>query len=172
MVNTSTSGAISPKDWLEVKMRWRSGNRRFRSPASSYMDKMLVSKGASLPLFPPEAGIPSQFLFWIETPAYLWQTWMLLSCLFPLPVGSTIDFRYVYHSFQTMVKRTIFSVRVLPFVKHSNVAYAIFDYLLKLAEAGVLKRIGKSTFVKRKPLFLPRTLKEAVERDKEMQSFF
>ncbi|PWA12707.1 hypothetical protein DCC39_04535 [Pueribacillus theae] len=156
-----------PSNWLQIKTTWRSYSHLKRTPASRYVSKMLQAVSRELSFFPPEAGLPTRYQFWVDTPSYIWQTWLLLQCVHPLRIGQTFRFHDVNRSFQRMLSKQIFTVRKLPLIKKSHYSFAIMDYLLALCDLRILNRTGKTSFVKNSSISLPNTIDEAMHLDKE-----
>lgn len=156
--------------WFKVKQNWRSSPYRHRSPAVSYVNKMLRSKQTYINLIPAEAGIPLRSHYWIETPPFLWQAWLLLRFIVPLPLGQPISFQFVYKSFKQMVTKQVFTVRTLPHIRKSHYSFALMEYLLKLEKIGIVKKTGRWTFKKTKDVTFPRTVSEAVQLDDKVKS--
>lgn len=160
--------SINQELWQKVKTNWRVYPNRRKHPALNYVNRMLLQVNRSLPLFPSEAGIPTKYSFWIETPPYLWQTWLLLRFIFPHTKQSEFQFQQVYSQFKSLVQRRIFSVRNLPLIENSHYSFAIMDYLFYLSQLGILKKIGKSTFIVKQKINLPHTLEEAINMDTQI----
>lgn len=159
------------KQWLQVKTNWRVYPYRRRTTAFRYVSRMLQSLNRDIPLFPREAGLPSQYLFWIETPPHLWQSWLLIQCILPLSEQQTIQFRDVYEQFKRLVEKRVFTIRTLPLIEKSHYSFALMNYLLLLCNVGILTRIGKSTFKKIAQIQLPNTLDSALQMDEQVQLY-
>lgn len=158
---------IHPEHWKKVKMNWRIYPNRRKNRASYYIHRMLLQKNRSLPLFPSEAGIPTKHSFWIETPLYLWQTWLLIQFILPQAKQAEFQFQDVYAQFKSLVQRRLFSVRKFPLIENSHYSFAIMDYLHELCQLGILEKKGKSSFAIKKNIELPHTLEEAMRMDDE-----
>lgn len=156
------------KQWLQMKTNWRMYPYRRRTTAYRYVSRMLQSLNKEIPLFPREAGLHSQYLFWIETPPHIWQTWLLIQCILPLSEQETVHFRNVYEQFKRLVKKQIFVVRSLPLIERSHYSFALMNYLLLLCNVGILTRVGKSSFKKNAQIQIPHTLDHALEMDKQL----
>ncbi len=154
--------------WQKVKTNWRVYPNRRKQRASFYVQRMLLKNNRSLPLFPSEAGIPTKFSFWIETPVYLWQTWLLLQFVFPQAKNAEFHFHDVYAQFKSLVQRKIFAVRNLPLLEHSHYSFAIMEYLHYLCKLKLLEKIDKNTFKVMRNINLAKTLEEALRLDVEL----
>lgn len=163
---------IHIKQWLQMKTNWRVYPYRRRTTAFRYVSRMLQSLNKDIPLFPREAGLPSHYLFWIETPPHLWQSWLLIQCIMPLSNEHTIHFREVYAQFKRLVEMRVFTIRTLPLIEKSHYSFAIMNYLVLLCKIGILTRVGKSTFKKNTQIQIPNTLDTALQMDKQVQLYF
>mgnify|MGYP001203885374 FL=1 len=162
---------LPEKVLLQTKENWRTFPFRQHSPASRYVSRMLHSIHSDISLFPNEAGLLSRYLFWIETPPYLWQSWLLIHCIMPLSEREAFQFHDVYEPFKRLVAKGVFKVRNLPLVEASHYSFALMDYLLLLCEIGILSRAGRSRFLILKQIQLPKTLDRALQIDKRIQQF-
>src|SRR5690606_1125299 len=167
-LDPSLQNSIDPKLWQKVKTNWRVYPNRRKQRAFYYINRMLLQINRSLPLFPSEAGMPTKYSFWIETPPYLWQTWMLLQFVFPPSNRTEFQFHEVYSQFQSLVQRKIFNVRKLPLLDNSHYSFALMEYLHCLCELGILAKTKKNTFAIKKNIELPHTLEEAMKMDEDL----
>lgn len=156
-------------EWHKVKTNWRIYPYLRKTSAYFYVNRMLQNKHRNLPLFPPEAGMPTKYLFWIETPPYLWQTWLLVHCVIPQKENSTISFDDVYQQFKALVRKQIFRVRNFPLLEKSHYSFAIMNYLLFLCKIGILRKVGKRTFNKINEIQLPSSIDDALKMDEQFQ---
>lgn len=162
-----SQNSIPPELWKKVKTNWRIYPNRRKHRAAYYVHRMLLQNSRSLPLFPSEAGIPTKYSFWIETPLYLWQTWLLIQFIFPQAKQAEFQFQDVYAQFKSLVQRRIFNVRKFPLIGNSHYSFAIMNYLHDLCQLGILEKTRKSTFTIKKRIELPHTLEEAMRMDDE-----
>lgn len=161
---------LNDKEWLQVKEQWRVFRYRQQTPAFQYVNAMFQSQTSDVTLFPGEAGLPTHYSYWIETAPHLWQSWLLIQCVMSRSEGSTFQFRDVYDRFKQLVSRGIFKIRKLPLVKQSHYSFALMNYLLLLCDLGLLSRVGKSKFLKKKEIVLPYTLEQALQMDEQVQT--
>ncbi len=156
---------ITSKNWLQIKTNWRNYPYRRQTAALRYVSRMLQTLRSDVPLYPAEAGLPTEYLYWFETPAYLWQTWLLIQCVIPLKHGQNIQFQTIYSQMKRLVHKGVIVTRKLPLIESSHFSFAIMDYLIGLCRIGILRRVGKSTFEKIGAIHVPMTLDEALEQD-------
>lgn len=167
MIKTSNDDKITNYDaWLTVKKRWRTSSFLY---VQEYQKRWFYEQGVPLCLLPGEAGIPIKSMIWIKTDAILWQGWILIKYIFPLPSGKCISYHDVYHSFKAEVQKGYFSIRRLPSLKNSHYSFAIMDYLHQLVNIGILCRSGSPvTFRKNRDIIIPKNVEDALLQDREI----
>lgn len=152
-------------DYQSFILQRRLTMHRYRDPLYRYLDNVYRSKGRSLSLFPSESAIPCRYAFTIETPPILWQSWLLF-CFLPLYRSQRVfSIHYVIQAFKKMEQRQFFKVR-----KRDDYQNVLLDYLYRLDKLGVLKNVGAGRFKNRKAVTIPKTMDEAIERDKQFFS--
>lgn len=155
------------QEWLTVKKRWRLNAFRYRTASYQHVALMLADQHRSLSQFPSLAGLPTPYLFWIETPCFLWQTWLLCRFMLGQPRGTAVSFRDVYDAFKINVSNNTFQVRRMPLADNSHWSFAIMCYLNELTELGYLKPVGKSVFKIIKNVALPESMEQLLDEDRE-----
>lgn len=135
-----------------------------RDPAVILMKHKLIQKGISPCHFPSEAGVPSNFLIWFKTPAYVWQTVFLLEIFDPIPIGKTVHFRDLYQLFLRQIKHYKIKRRRDISAGDSHLSFAIMAYLKCLTKFGLLKWGGKAQFTKIREVQFPNSTLESKEQ--------
>lgn len=158
--------------WLKKKQNWRNRTSPFLYKSSKRLTKELYAKRISPSCLPAEVGIPLKSLFWINTPAMIWQMYILLDSIFPLQVGDVVTFQHVYQQFQARKYKGLIKIRSLPLLHTTHYSFAIMEYLHFLNEIGVLKRTGKSTFIKMREIWKIKTIEEAEKLDQVILNQF
>jgi competence protein CoiA len=153
--------------WLSIKRQWRINAFRNKMPAMNYLKKVYMSINQPVMNFPPEAGLPTPYMYHIDTPSYLWQTWILTTLIDPVSLGSPIAFQNIYHAFQRMVKKGLFQTRILPLIENSHYSFAIMKYLEVLSKLGILAKTGGSSFVKSREIRYPKSIEDALIGDRK-----
>jgi competence protein CoiA len=168
LITPYETNSMPYSDWLKIKKRWRLHAFRYRTQPYQYITRLLQTNNVALSQFPPEAGLPVDYTFWIATPCYLWQTWVLYEFIFNRPNGVNISFHDVYDAFNNLVHQHIFQIRNLPLVKNSHYSFALMAYLQSLIQLGILKKTGKKTFVKVCTPPVPVNPEELFHKDKKI----
>ncbi len=156
-----------PTDFISFWIQKVFKNRLYlhvnRDESVVLMKHRLIDSGAVPSLFPIEAGVPSNYMYWFETPSFVWQTILLIDIIKPLPVGASFQFKDVYKPFLHLIKTYRIKVRH-NLHSDSHLSYAIMDYLKCLRKAGLLGWGGKGRFVKKRDPELPKTVLEAKDK--------
>lgn len=152
--------------WLKKKQHWRRKTSMFLYKSARKFTQELYHHQIFLPYLPAEVGIPLKSLYWIETPAFIWQMYILLDSILPLQIGDKVTFHHAYQKFQARKFKGLIKIRTLPLLKQTHYSFAIMEYLSFLEQVGVLKRIAKSTFIKIREIKKFHSIKEAEAYDK------
>ncbi|MCF6136856.1 competence protein CoiA [Pseudalkalibacillus berkeleyi] len=139
-----------------------------REPAVVFMKHKLIQKGISPCHFPSEAGVPTNYLVWFQTPAYVWQTVFLIEVIDPLSVGQTVHFRELYGMFLRQIVQYKIKLRRDISDGKSHLSFAIMEYLKCLTKFGLLKWGGKAQFTKQREVQFPNSTSESKEQLRKM----
>lgn len=151
--------------WLKQKQIWRTNPHGEKSYAFYYMRKIFYDKGRAIRLFPSEVGIPTTSNYWIETPPYLWQAWIVFVFLTKLPPHRTFTFPQLTTSFYELISRGIFKVRMDTYEK--GVTLALQGYLDQLIRLQVIRDRGDRYEKMYQPL-MNTIMETALENDKNI----
>ncbi|WP_273850160.1 competence protein CoiA [Guptibacillus spartinae] len=148
--------------WLKQKLIWRQNPHGEKSFAYFYLRKLFYSKGHSIRFFPSEAGIPSENNYWIETPSYLWQTWILICYLPTIPRSFT--FHSLVQAFERVIPSGLFRTRSTPM--HINgISDALRGYVRQLVRLKVLKEWDNERYEKLYQPLIHRHSEESIQMD-------
>lgn len=156
--------------FYKQKRIWRTNPHGEKSYAYYYLRKILYSKGYSLRMFPSEAGIPSQANYWLETPPYLWQTWVLIVFLSQVPLHTTFTMDQLSKAFKKLIESGILISRLNSY--ENGVDLALQGYLSKLLQMGVLKERDYNRYEKQYQPKMNYTMDVAIERDENILAQF
>ncbi|WP_035179785.1 competence protein CoiA [Alkalihalobacterium bogoriense] len=149
--------------WLDQKKHWRYQVRPFKSKTQVYFELFCMKRTCSSFLFPIEAGWPTPNLHWIETPPYIWQSWVLLESIMSQPKHSPFHFETIAHTFQTMVNNDIFFVRPI-ILQKGNYKIALKSYVEFLVKIGLLQ-MKNEKYYRIQDVTLPCSIEEANKLD-------
>ncbi|MFN7253136.1 MAG: competence protein CoiA [Anaerobacillus sp.] len=151
--------------WLEAKKLWRK-QRLHLSQSQQFLRRLYYEKGQSLWLFPSEAGIPVSFHYFIETPTYIWQSWLLEIFINTKKIGDTFHCTLVRRAFYTLVKKGIFPLRMLPLLENGSYFLAIDGYLKFLCHVGILTTRDQVIYEKTAEIPTQKNLAQAIINDR------
>jgi competence protein CoiA len=154
-------------EWKRKKERWRLSYPRYRNRTNEKFSSHLYLWHLSPSLFPAEAGLPVAHLYWFETPAFIWQTYLLLEIM-KRPRYVTFSFRELYEEMKRLIQRKWIQIRTLPLVTNSHYSYAFMDYLCLLVRLQLLKRVGKTEFQRIRAAQIPNTMEKAIWLDEQI----
>lgn len=161
----------SIETWLQIKANWRKPRLRL-SHAELYLQKIYYQKSTPISLYPAEAGTPIVFLHFIETPSFIWQSWLLEIFVEPKNIGEKFHIKLVTRAFQSLVYKGVFELRSMPLQNRGSLFLAIKNYLLFLVELKLLSTNDGKLFIKNAEIQHPRNLGEALTKDKKVMQIF
>lgn len=157
--------------WIKVKEFWRQPRLR-PSRAEQFLRNIYIQKCHHSSLFPAEAGVPTDCYYFIDTPSYIWQSWILELFIFNKKLGDTIHLKLVYRAFQTLVQKGIFHVRHLPLMNSGSEFQAIENYLKFLCSLKILATKDSKFFIKINDIEYPKNNEHAKKCDHKVLMFF
>lgn len=148
-------------EWVAKKKNWRI---QFSSyPLKQYQNlyNLLYERRIPPAYIPAEAGIEVQSAFWLHTPPIIWQMWILLDLIFPIPLDQEFTFNRALSIFSRRIRSQDILVRTLPLIKDTHYSFSLMEYLQHLTRLKVLEKKDKTTFIKRKEISIPTSMEEA-----------
>ncbi|WP_085521715.1 competence protein CoiA [Tuberibacillus sp. Marseille-P3662] len=148
---------------LQQKKRLRTNQIPPQTPDERYVQQMLALRGYSLYSFPDFAGLPSARFLPIQTPAYLWQIWLIVQFLLHKR-GDTFHKNNILQRFHRLIQKGVFRLRETTYPMN-GVNKAISHYLFLLTERGLLSQSQDQYQVISDIKWRNMTLDEALECD-------
>lgn len=152
--------------WLKRKQNWRFNIFRNSSAPVHFMKTFYYHEHLHFSCFPAEAGIPTKFLAFIQTPAYVWQAWILEFIKKRGMHHKIFSFKEAVGHFQEMLDQNLFKIRQLCLFD-GDFSIAIMEYLDALCYLGILLKFSGTLFVIKREVMYPKTNDEAFQKDKE-----
>ena len=156
------------EQWNNKKKRWRVQFASFPSKTDRRFVQELYQAKIPPSYIPAEAGLPVKSMYWIETPAIIWQMWILLDNIINKKIGEIITFQSVYQSFLKRRSTRCIKTRTPPLIDQSHFSFAVMEYLQTLTNLHILTKIDKKTFKKMNDCKIPNSLEEAFVFDQEV----
>ncbi|RXI98236.1 hypothetical protein DS745_18040 [Anaerobacillus alkaliphilus] len=163
--------ALDYVTWSNTKQNWRIYSPKC-STAELFVRKLFLQKGLSFMLFSPTAGVPVPYHHFIETPTYIWQSWISIVFIFSRNIGESIHVNLVIRAFQTLVRKGIFHIRLLPLENNERSQQAIHEYLKFLVSENLLFTTDHQHYRILKEINFPRNLEEAARADRKVMEYF
>lgn len=159
--------------WFYVKMNWRNVYQHMND-AQKFIRDFYVRKGIPSQLFPAEAGVPTSLHYFIETPTYVWQSYIIEMFISNKRIGEKIHINLITRAIKTLIRKGIFKVRKLPLMQTNNVQLelAINYYLQFLCDLNVLLTYNEQVFIKKNEVKVIKTIEEAIIVDKIIENKF
>ncbi|WHY02102.1 competence protein CoiA family protein [Neobacillus sp. DY30] len=121
----------------------------------------------NLYLLPPEIGIPSRRSLFIQTPAFIWQTYFYLDVLQNKIPKELIDLKEVERHFNKRILKNEIIIRRVPQLKNEKSFHAVKEYLFQLEKLGIVIKRSETVFQLRSRISIPKSNREKEERRKE-----
>lgn len=150
--------------WIQIKKHWRYFHPPYPSKSLRFFQQYCYERKLFSFLFPAISGWPVNKAYFIETPLYIWQSWLVYEFIWKKPIGEVIYFYTVYEAFKQNLRKGYFSVRILPLLE-GHYSFAIMNYLQLLCQFGMLRKKSRHLFVIQKQIEELKTIEEAVSLD-------
>lgn len=157
--------------WLQMKKHWRYRVTPFPSRAQRFFYEYCYSQQISPFLYPPISGWPLPYSFYIETPLYIWQSWIVYEFIFNKSVNDVVQFYDVYEAFKHLVKLGVFTVRTL-LLHEGHYSFALMNYLHLLCKFRILRKKNNRVFIINKKVDKVTTIEEAFVLDEYYSKMF
>jgi competence protein CoiA len=147
--------------WSKQKVQWRMSAFKNQLHSCLYVKKVLYNNNRSLPLFSPLAGMPTKDFFLIQTPPFIWQSYLLF-IIEKTPLFFTAE--QIQKDFRRLVINRIFHAREMPYIDNP-IEDAVQEYLLFLQSIKIIREVGVGQYKKIFSIPYPKTMSEAIELD-------
>ncbi|WP_079508111.1 competence protein CoiA [Mesobacillus jeotgali] len=141
---------IWQKENQKLKLRYQTspGARRNRFLKELYKNRL------SLFGLPPVLGLPVQSSPYIETPSFIWQTYIYLDIFRHHKEGEIIYYSRIREAFARRIKKGDIKLRILPAAGQRDYWYALAEYVFLLTKVEYLEKIdsGKVKVLREKTI--------------------
>ena len=151
--------------WVRKKYKWRASYSVYSSNQIASFLSSLYQYQIPPSHLPAEAGLPVRSAYWFQTPPMIWQMWMVLDLLLPLPIGDTFFFSKAMEVISKRIASNNITIRHLPLIFHTQYSLAVEEYLDLLVKAGQLKKLTQTIYQKAREPHIPANLEEAYNMD-------
>ncbi|MBB5325550.1 competence CoiA-like predicted nuclease [Anoxybacillus tepidamans] len=115
-------------------------------------------------LFPCEAGWPLDHSYLFETPAFIWQTYILLF----LANDETYSLSSLYAWMKEKIAEQKITVRHLPLAQAYHYTRAVYEYVQWLEQLGYVRWVNRKAVQRIKNWTFPNTIDEALTEDRRL----
>lgn len=153
-------------EWLHHKKQWRLTFTLYPNKTTRLICADFYRFGIIPSLFPTEAGWPLHHGYLLETPPFIWQTYVLIPLL--RSEGRTVTLHSIYRFIEEKIRTGRVALRVLPLATGQRYTQAVYEYLQLLAGLGYIQWKNRHAIRFVKPLTFPTTMDEVIKQDKQM----
>lgn len=118
--------------------------------------------------FPAEAGIPHTLLYEIETPACIWQAYVLIDLFSKRAIGNTVTWNEIVFSFSKRIRQKEIILRQFSLNPVREPYRALHEYMEVLCALNMLKRAGKGCYELLRCYTIPKTTSDAFIEDTQL----
>ncbi|HWO98021.1 MAG TPA: competence protein CoiA family protein [Bacillus sp. (in: firmicutes)] len=154
--------------WNNKKKRWRLSYMVYRNKQYEGFLRMLYEGGIPASHFPAEAGIPHPFLYEIETPACIWQAYVLFDLFSKRTVGNTVTWNEIVFSFSKRIRQREIILRHFSLNPVKEPCRALDEYIEVLCALNMLKRAGEGRYELLRRYTIPNTTNDAFIEDTQL----
>ncbi|MDQ0245297.1 competence CoiA-like predicted nuclease [Bacillus fengqiuensis] len=154
--------------WNGKKKRWRLSYMLYRNKQYEGFLRTIYEESIPPSHFPAEAGIPHPLLYEIETPACIWQAYVLFDLFSKRTIGNTVTWNEIVLSFSKRIRQKEIILRQF-FLNPIKEPYgALHEYMEVLCTLNMLKRVGKERYELLRCYTVPKTTSDAFVEDTQL----
>ncbi|WP_213366183.1 competence protein CoiA [Mesobacillus boroniphilus] len=141
-----------------LKSRYLTSPRAWQNPFL----KELYRNHLSLLTLPSEIGLPVHSSPNIETPSFIWQTYLYLDVFRQYQKGDIIYYSRIRSAFDKRLRRREIKLRILPVAGQRDHWYALAEYVFLLTKVSYLERIDSGTVKVLREIIIPNSIDEQI----------
>ncbi|MGV2940834.1 competence protein CoiA [Mesobacillus sp. LC4] len=153
---------------------WQTENRKLksqylRSPGArkNRFLKELYRNRLSLLSLPPVFGLPVHSSPYIETPSFIWQTYLYLDVFRYFKRGDIIYYSRIREAFANRVEKGDIKLRQLPVAAHRDVWHTLAEYVFLLTKLSYLDKIDSGTVRVVKDIVMAASIEDQLKAEAE-----
>jgi competence CoiA-like predicted nuclease len=154
--------------WTERKKKWRLSYMMYRNKQYDGFLRWLYENGIPPSHFPAEAGIPHSLLYMIETPACIWQTYVLLDLFSKRTIGMTAAWEEIAFSFSRRIRQKDIVARHFPISAVPNLYEPLRQYVDILCDVNILRKTEGDRYELVRGYTIPETASDAFMEDMKL----
>ncbi|MFB6465348.1 competence protein CoiA [Cytobacillus sp. Hz8] len=149
IISPQFSSAIDFTFWQQQINRMKIHLMLRPTPIQRRFLQELYENHLNVQLLPPITGIPTRQSIFIETPAFIWQSYILIDVFLKKRIGQLISRKQVFLTFLSRYRRKEITIRKLPLIGVGNMQLWIREYLDELTRIGCLKKVDEEYYLVR-----------------------
>jgi competence protein CoiA len=163
LVEPKVNIQLNIKGWKQKLESYQMNWAAYPSPRQKNFLDELYNQRMNLFLLPPEIGIPVSHSWQIQTPAFIWQTYLYLDIFSKRHHGEFISLKEVEKSFRKRIMMGQIQIRNTPQETSSHPFQAVREYINVLIKCGVLEGESSNQITLRQKIKIPLTNREKEE---------
>jgi competence protein CoiA len=167
LVEPKVNIQLDLKAWKQNLEKYQLNWSIFSNPRQKLFLHDLYGQRMNLFLLPPEIGLPVPHSWSIQTPSFIWQTYLYLDIFRQKHPGDIISLAEIERSFLNRKKKGQFVIRTFPQVTNRYPTLAVMEYLRILEKIGVLKSLDMKSWKFLRQIMIPLTNREKDEMAKK-----
>lgn len=166
LLSPTSSPSIKMSGWKDDLLKYKTQLLMNASLQNPFLSE-LYSRSLNPYYIPPYVGLPLKLNIAIETPPFIWQTYVFLDFLYQQSVGKEVYFPKVYTAILSRERKSQLKTRKTPSVRRNLVPFAVESYLNALEKAGILKKLKKHQFVIDKSIIIANNMDNWVRQQEQ-----
>lgn len=155
------------KAWQTENQKLKSQYLRSPGARRNRFLKELYRNRLSLFSLPPFFGLPVHSSPYIETPSFIWQTYLYLDVFRHFKKGDIINYARIREAFANRVKKGDIKLRLLPAAGQRDAWFALAEYVFLLTKLSYLNKIDSGTVKVEKEIVLAASIEEKMKAEAE-----
>jgi competence protein CoiA len=153
------------KTWQTENQKLKS---KFLSSPGSWKNpflKELYRNQLNLLSLPPELSLPVRSSPYIETPSFIWQTYLYLDVFRQYQSGDVINYARIREAFNKRIRKNEIKLRILPIAGQRDHNYALAEYVLLLTKVSYLERVNSGQVKVLRDIRIPASIDEQIRSE-------
>jgi competence protein CoiA len=155
------------KVWLSENQKLKSQYLRSPGARQNRFLKELYRNRLSILTLPPVLGLPVHSSPYIETPSFIWQTYLYLDVFRYFKIGDIIYYARIREAFANRVKKGDIKLRLLPAAGQRDAWYTLAEYVFLLTKISYLDKIDSGTVKVVKEIVMAASFEDQIKAEAE-----
>jgi len=125
--------------------------------------KELYRNHLSLLTIPSEIGLPVRSSPYIETPSWIWQSYLYLDVFRYYQIGDIIYYSQIREAFYRRIRRKEIKLRILPAAREKDHWHALAEYVFLLTRVSYLEKIDSGKVKVLRKIIIPNSIDDQIK---------